>query len=265
MSQYIGRRKSDSYDFLTNDKVEELLNQVMEFVRIIQEEDSFPINSFWCPSFTKTGKDRRNVFGRTRTVRFETFTWNDPWHRSLPPSKWREEESDAYPSLNGWQELPYSSIDRKIDSILNKYGKIKNNASTELARIRRIGARWGSISFTEQHTAQYPIRRIYRQGCSSHHARWPSGNPVAPDWNENKRYRTRWVRQRENRLYRTGRSSEANNRIRELEDERREIIRILTEFSNVLRPPSPKYSIVRISCRDRFIRRKATSPYRPTH
>lgn len=34
---------------------------------------------------------------------------------------------------------------------------------------------------------------------------------------------------------------EANNRIRELEgDERREIIRILTEFSNILRPSIPE-------------------------
>lgn len=32
---------SDQYD-----KVEELLNQVMEFVRIIQEEDSFPDQFF---------------------------------------------------------------------------------------------------------------------------------------------------------------------------------------------------------------------------
>lgn len=35
----------------------------------------------------------------------------------------------------------------KIDSILNKYGKIKDNASTELARIRReLASTMGSIS-----------------------------------------------------------------------------------------------------------------------
>lgn len=58
---------------------------------------------------------------------------------------------------------------------------------------------------------------------------------------------------------------EANNRIRELEgDERREIIRILTEFSNILRPSIPEIlqSYEFLAEIDLSVR-KAISPYRP--
>lgn len=54
--------------------VEENLNQVTEFVRIIQEEDGFPTNFFRCPPFTETGTDRRNVSGRTGIIRLAPFT-----------------------------------------------------------------------------------------------------------------------------------------------------------------------------------------------
>lgn len=50
------------------EEVEEKLNQVTEFVRIIQEEDGFRSILLRCPPITETGTDRRHVFGRTRTI-----------------------------------------------------------------------------------------------------------------------------------------------------------------------------------------------------
>lgn len=50
------------------EEVDELLNQVAEFVRIIQEEDNFPDQFFRCPSLFETNPNRRNVHGRTRIV-----------------------------------------------------------------------------------------------------------------------------------------------------------------------------------------------------
>ena len=59
---------------------------------------------------------------------------------------------------------------------------------------------------------------------------------------------------------------EANNRIRELEgDERREIIRILTEFSNSLRPSIPEIlQSYEFLAEIDFIRAKVTSPSKQT-
>ena len=61
-----------------------------------------------------------------------------------------EEENDApYPSLKrlAGDIAVFPQLIGKIDSILNKYGKIKDNASTELARIRReLASTMGSIS-----------------------------------------------------------------------------------------------------------------------
>ena len=61
-----------------------------------------------------------------------------------------EEESDSpYPSLKrlAGDIAVFPQLIGKIDGILNKYGKIKDNASTELARIRReLANTMGSIS-----------------------------------------------------------------------------------------------------------------------
>lgn len=61
-----------------------------------------------------------------------------------------EEESDSpYPSLKrlAGDHCRIPQLIGKIDGILNKYGKIKDNASTELARIRReLANTMGSIS-----------------------------------------------------------------------------------------------------------------------
>ena len=62
-----------------HEEVEEKLNQVTEFVRIIQEEDGFPDQFFFDvrPSL-KAGADRRNVSGRARTIRPAPFVRNHP-------------------------------------------------------------------------------------------------------------------------------------------------------------------------------------------
>ncbi|UVV77939.1 hypothetical protein NXW84_11680 [Bacteroides fragilis] len=61
-----------------------------------------------------------------------------------------EEESDCpYPSLKklAGDITVFPQLITKIDGILNKYGKIKDNASTELSRIRReLANTMGSIS-----------------------------------------------------------------------------------------------------------------------
>lgn len=60
-----------------------------------------------------------------------------------------EEENTPYPSLKllAGDIAVFPQLIGKIDGILNKYGKIKDNASAELARIRReLSNTMGSIS-----------------------------------------------------------------------------------------------------------------------
>lgn len=65
----LGEERVNEMNFSDHfEEVDELLNQVAEFVRIIQEEDNFPDQFFRCPSLFETNPDRRNVHGRTRIV-----------------------------------------------------------------------------------------------------------------------------------------------------------------------------------------------------
>ena len=132
----------------------------------------------------------------------------------------------------------------KIDGILNKYGKIKDNASTELARIRReLANTMGSISRS--------LNSILRSAQSEGYV----DKDVAPTMRDGRlvipvapglKRKIKGIVHDESASGKTvfiepAEVVEANNRVRELEgDERREIIRILTEFSNVLRPSIPE-------------------------
>lgn len=227
--------------------VEELLNQVTEFVRIIQEEDNFPDQFFFDvrPSLKRVRvegmyMDEQELFDLRRSL--ETIR---DIVRFLQRNE--EEESDhPYPSLKrlAGDIAVFSQLITKIDGILDKYGKIKDNASTELSRIRReLANTMGSISRS--------LNSILRNAQSDGYVdkdvtpTMRDGRlviPVAPGLkrkikgivhDESASGKTVFIEPAE--------VVEANNRIRELEgDERREIIRILTTFSNTLRPSIPE-------------------------
>ena len=231
-----------------HDKVEELLNQVMEFVRIIQEEDSFPDQFFFDvrPSLKRVRiegmyLDEQELFDLRRSL--ETIR---DIVRFLHRNEEEEESDCPYPSLKrlAGDIAVFPQLIGKIDSILNKYGKIKDNASTELARIRReLASTMGSISRS--------LNSILRSAQSEGYVdkdvvpTMRDGRLVIPAAPGLKR-KIKGIVHDESASGKTvfiepAEVVEANNRIRELEgDERREIIRILTEFSNVLRPSIPE-------------------------
>ncbi|MGH6555023.1 endonuclease MutS2 [Bacteroides hominis] len=227
--------------------VEELLNQVTEFVRIIQEEDNFPDQFFFDVRLSLKRvrvegmyMDEQELFDLRRSL--ETIR---DIVRFLQRNE--EEESDhPYPSLKrlAGDIAVFPQLITKIDGILDKYGKIKDNASTELSRIRReLANTMGSISRS--------LNSILRNAQSDGYVdkdvtpTMRDGRlviPVAPGLkrkikgivhDESASGKTVFIEPAE--------VVEANNRIRELEgDERREIIRILTTFSNTLRPSIPE-------------------------
>ena len=148
----------------------------------------------------------------------------------------------TYPALHRLAEdvLTFPAIIRRIDSILDKFGKIKDSASMTLAGIRHeMEQTAGSISrtlYTILHSAQrdglvaQDVAPTLRDGRLM--------IPVAPGLKR----RIKGIVHDESATGKTvfiepAEVVEANNKVRELEaQERREIIRILTVFSDELRP-----------------------------
>lgn len=244
----LGEERVNEMNFSDHfEEVDELLNQVAEFVRIIQEEDNFPDQFFFDvrPSLKRIRiegmyMDEQELFDLRRSL--ETI-------RDIVRFLQRndEEESDCpYPSLKKLTGdiTVFPQLITKIDGILNKYGKIKDNASTELSRIRReLANTMGSISRS--------LNSILRTAQSEGYV----DKDVAPTMRDGRlvipvapglKRKIKGIVHDESASGKTvfiepAEVVEANNRIRELEgDERREIIRILTEFSNTLRPSIPE-------------------------
>ena len=125
--------------------VEENLNQVTEFVRIIQEEDGFPDQFFFDvrPSLKRIRiegmyMDEQELFDLRRSL--ETI-------RDIVRFLQRndEEESDCpYPSLKklAGDITVFPQLITKIDGILNKYGKINYDTGNDVeCRKERTGSR----------------------------------------------------------------------------------------------------------------------------
>ncbi len=134
----------------------------------------------------------------------------------------------------------FPAIVVKINSIVDKFGKIKDNASSELARIRKeMFAVQGSVS----KTLQSILRQAQTDGLVEKDAQptMREGRLVIPIPPAYKR-RLRGIVHDESATGKTvfiepAEVVEQNNRLRELEaEERREIIRILVDFANFLRP-----------------------------
>lgn len=165
--------------------------------------------------------------------------------RFLQRSDDEEEGVSPYPCLRrlAGDITVFPQLIGKINGILSPYGKIKDNASAELARIRReLASTMGSIS----RSLNSILRNAQSEGVVEKDVTPTMRDgrlviPVAPALkrkikgivhDESASGKTVFIEPAE--------VVEANNRIRELEgDERREIIRILTDFSNALRPVVP--------------------------
>ena len=243
----LGKEKVDEISFSTDYGVlSEQMLQVREFRRLRQEADDFPIQFFF---------DVRAAVSRIRlenTHLEEEEVWD--LRRSLETisnivkylNRGETAADDSieypYPALHRLTEgvVTFPAMIRRIDSILDKYGKIKDSASMTLAGIRHELAKTeGSISrtlYTILHSAQ-------KDGLVDKDAAPTLRDgrlviPVAP----NLKKRIGGIVHDESATGKTvfiepAEVVEANNRVRQLEaEERREIIRILTVFSDEVRP-----------------------------
>ena len=248
----LGKEKVDEIAFSTDaGVVNEWLSQVREFRRLQEEKDDFPMQYFF------------DVRESIRRIRLENthLEENEVWdlRRSLETIAnivryLRRESGDGsqetveypYPALQRLTEgvTTFPAMIRRIDSILDKFGKIKDSASMTLAGIRHdLSKMEGSISrtlYTILHAAQKDglvdkdVTPAVRDGrlvipVSPGVKRKISG--IVHD--ESATGKTVFIEPTE--------VVEANNKVRELEAaERREIIRILTVFTDELRPNVPE-------------------------
>lgn len=237
-------RVADMY-FLTDYKtIGDKLEQVDEFVRIQQEEEDFPANYFFDVRYSLkrirpegTWLDERELFDLKRSLQ----TIHDIVRFFRPA----EEEEIKYPALTALAGdiLVFPQLIGKIDAILDKFGKIKDSASPELQTIRReITVTMSNIS----RSLQSILRSAQSEGVVDKDVTPTMRDgrlmiPVAPAFKR----KIKGIVHDESA---TGKTVfiepevvvEANNRIRELEgEEKREIIHILTEFTNLIRPLAP--------------------------
>lgn len=246
----LGKERVDRMTFTDRfEDISEQLAQITEFVRIIQEEDNFPDQYFFDvrPSLKRVRiegmyLDEQELFDLRRSL--ETI-------RNIVSflnRKDQDEENDdiPYPSLKrlAGDIAVFPQLITKIDQILDKYGKIKDNASSELSRIRKeLMNTTNSIS----RSLNSILRNAQSEGYVDKDVTPTMRDgrlviPVAPGLkrkikgivhDESASGKTVFIEPAE--------VVEANNRIRELEaEERREIIRILVAFSDTVRPAIPE-------------------------
>ena len=246
----LGRDKVDEMHFSQSaDEVARWMDEVAEFVRIIQEEDAFPNQYFFDvrPALHRASiegmyMDEGELFDLRRSL--ETISLIILF---LKRNEAEEEEAKSkYPCLEDLaaEAQSFPTLIRRIDGIVNKFGKIKDNASPALANIRReLAATTGSIS----RTLNSILRSAQAEGIVDKDVN-PTvrdGRLVIPVVPALKR-RIKGIVHDESATGKTvfiepAEVVEANNRIRELEgEERREVIRILTEFTNEVRPQIPE-------------------------
>lgn len=241
----LGKERVADMCFLTDYKtIGDKLEQVDEFVRIQQEEEDFPANYFFDVRYSLkrirpegTWLDERELFDLKRSLQ----TIHDIVRFFRPA----EEEEIKYPALTALAGdiLVFPQLIGKIDAILDKFGKIKDSASPELQTIRReITVTMSNIS----RSLQSILRSAQSEGVVDKDVTPTMRDgrlmiPVAPAFKR----KIKGIVHDESA---TGKTVfiepevvvEANNRIRELEgEEKREIIRILTEFTNLIRPLAP--------------------------
>ena len=227
-------RFQDSFE-----SIENRLGETSEFCRIVREFDNFPANHFY---------DLRDALKKIRVegMFLETAELFD-LRRSLESVRaivffFNKQENEIFPLLKNKtsrvQIFPY--IYDRIDQILNKFGKIRDNASPELAQIRKSIL---SLQTNMSKRLHAILKQAQKDGLVEEDATISirDGRAVIPVSASNKK-KLKGIVYDESA---TGKTSyiepneivEMNNEIRELEyAERREIIKILTDFSNDIRP-----------------------------
>ena len=256
----LGKEEVDKITFMDNVKaINTQLSRVREFRRLQEEEENFPLNYFFdvrqsMARLRLEGThmeedelfDLRRSLGTVNDIVTYLNRTDEDAAVAATDDGWRKDPVYPYPALHELAEgvVTFPQILQRIDQILDKFGKIRDTASPELLNIRRELAKVeGSISRT-----LYSILRSAQSEGLIEKDVTPAMRdgrlviPVVPTMkrkikgivhDESASGKTLFIEPTE--------VVEANNRVRELEaEERREVIRILTEMAKVIRPHVPQ-------------------------
>ena len=234
------------------DTINEWMEQIKEFRRLQEEDEDFPLQYFFDVRTSlarirleNTHLEENELFDLKRSL--ETIHDIVKFVNRTEDGGKRNEARGVnpqplYPALHRLADgvATFPLLIQRIDQLLDKFGRMRDNASPDLLRIRQELARTeGSIS----RTLYGILRSAQSEGLVDKDVAPTMRDgrlviPVAPSLkrklkgivhDESASGRTVYIEPAE--------VVEANNRIRELEaDERREIIRILTEFTKQVRP-----------------------------
>ena len=247
----LGKERVDEMSFSTDaGQINTWMKEIREFRRIQEGQDDFPLDNFFD---VRESVSRIRLEGTHMEVE-ELFELKRSLETIIAIVSFlsRGEETEQgeirhytpalYALADGIATFPI--LVQRISQIIDKFGKMRDNASPDLLQIRRELSRTeGSISrtlYSILHSAQ--AEGLVEKDVTPTLRDGRLVIPVAPGMkrrisgivhDESATGRTVYIEPSE--------VVEANNRIRELEnEERREIIRILTEFAKKMRPNVPE-------------------------
>ncbi|MBQ1796287.1 MAG: hypothetical protein IIZ88_00725, partial [Prevotella sp.] len=250
----LGWERVGEMSFMTDaSDINRSLAEVREFRRLKEEKEEVPLEFFFDVrqsvarlKLRGTHLEEQEMYELMRCL--QTI---EGFQGCIAP----ESETPEYPFL--WELVrdvnPYHDISTRIDGILDKYGHLKDNASPALFRVRgELRRTAGSIS----QTLNGILKKAQQEGIVERDVTptMRDGRLVIPIAPAMKR-RINGIVHDESA---TGKTLfveptavvEANNRVRELEaEEKREVIRILSEVSGEIRPQYDSTPVRRGRCR----------------
>ena len=237
----MGQQMVDKIQVMSNyEYINKFLRQTYEFKNILQNDTSLPIQNFFD---IKTMVEKARIEG-TYLLEDEFFKVSLSLGTVFSVIQYFTEREGQYPNLEAlFEHLPIEkSIIRKIELIIDPKGKIKNNASSELMTIS------SGIAKAEQE-ARKKIDQIFK---SAQNNGWTAdgnltirdGRLCIPVLSENKRKIKGFIHDEsasgQTVYLEPDEVFHLNNIIRDLEFERRrEIIKLLVQLTDELRPYVP--------------------------
>lgn len=244
----LGKTKCDEMTFSNDfEFVSEKLEKTHEMVIILQSGEDFPLNSvhdltYQLKSLNVVGTHVPE--GDLLRLRNSLSTISDI------ASFFRSHRSDdgvsQYPVLDRLSIgiANFSRIVREIDGIIDKFGYVRDSASPELSRIRSsLSSMNGAISSAMRRVISAAVKAGYLDPDTAPSLR--DGRPVIPVAPMHKRNIPGIVHDEsasgKTFFIEPAEVVETSNRVRELQiEERREVLRILVELADRLRPSLPE-------------------------
>lgn len=244
----LGRRRVEEMTFSPDfDTVDSRIGAVAEMMAIITSGEAFPLNHVYdLEPQIRSLRAAGSHIGEADALRLRNSLATASDIASFFATHTSDDGTPEFPRLAvtasriGELHRPVAAIDRIVD----RTGIVKDTASSELGRIRSaIASMSGTINSVMRRVMSRAVNEGYLEADASPSVR--DGRLVIPVAPMNKR-RIPGIVHDESASGKTvfiepAEVVEVNNRLRQLQlDERREILRILVELADVLRPYMPQ-------------------------